>query len=82
MQKNRFSSLAELRAEKDKELKRLDTYARMISADTKDAFIPTNNQFVNSAMPYANYIGYGITAYKTFRTVKRIVSYIKSHRWR
>lgn len=65
-----FSSLRSLRAEKQRTKRQLRQCVQVLKADTADCFLPRDNYFFESASRYVNWMGYALTAYKTFRSVR------------
>lgn len=83
MRNNRlqYNTLEELRADIRKTERRLNRDVVALEDDIKACFLPANNEYVNSSVPYMRYVGYGITAYKTFNVVRKLVTMIKTKRW-
>jgi len=83
MQKNlEYSSLQELRADKAKVRRSLGKTLKALEADAADCVLPSNNAFLTSDFAYLRYVGYGITAFKTFNTVRKVVGFIARRRWK
>jgi len=81
-QKNKtvYSSLEELRSDKLKVYKRLHQQTKALKKDAMDMVLPSNNIFFTSDYSYMRYIGYAITAYKTFTTFRKISSFFRRRR--
>ena len=77
-----YSSLEELRADKLKAKRTLSKEIRALQRDAVDCVLPSNNTFLNSDFSYLRFIGYGITAYKTYSTVRRVMGFVSSRRWK
>ena len=77
-----YSSLEELRADKAKVGRALGKASKALETDAADCVLPSDNAFLNSDFSYMRYIGYSITAFKTFNTVRRLVGFVKTRRWR
>ena len=82
MKKQMYNSLEELRADKAKLICRLGKASKALEADAVDCVLPSSNAFLSSDFSYMRYIGYGITAYKTFNFVRKIVGFVTTRRWR
>ncbi len=81
-QKNKtvYSSLEELRNDKLKVAKRLHQQTKALKKDAMDMVLPSNNIFFTSDYSYMRYIGYAITAYKTYVTFRKISNFFKRKR--
>lgn len=81
-QKNKtvYFSLEELRNDKLKVTKRLRHQTKALKRDAVDMILPSNNIFFSSDYSYMRYIGYAITAYKTFTTFRKITNFFKRRR--
>lgn len=81
-QKNKtvYLSLEELRSDKLKVSKRLHLQTKALKRDAVDMVLPSNNIFFTSDYSYMRYIGYAITAYKTFTTFRKISSFFRRRR--
>jgi|GEM_PF-998035 hypothetical protein len=81
-QKNKtvYLSLEELRSDKLKVSKRLHQQTKALKKDAMDMVLPSNNIFFTSDYSYMRYIGYAITAYKTFTTFRKISSFFRRRR--
>ena len=66
----RYTSLDDIRFEKQEEKKQVKYGMRRLKNDMTDYFVPADNVFLHSSNKYMNYIGYAITAYKTAMTFK------------
>lgn len=80
--KTSYNSLEELRRDKVRLERRLSTVAHEMEDDIVDCFLPQDRAYVNSSVPYMRYMGYGITAYKTFNVVRKLVGMIQRWRWK
>ncbi len=81
-QKNKtvYSSLEELRNDKLKVAKRLHQQTKALKRDAVDMVLPSNNMFFSSDFSYMRYIGYAITAYKSYVTFRKISNFFKRKR--
>lgn len=77
-----YESLEELRADKRMRKRRLDRQLKALQRDAVDCVLPSNNALLSSDYSYMRYVGYGITAYKTFNFVRRAMSFVRKHRWK
>ncbi len=75
-----YSSLEELRSEKLKVVRKLQQQKKALKKDAVDMFLPSNNIFFTSDYSYMRYIGYVITAYKTFTTFRKISNFFRRRR--
>lgn len=75
MMTKQFSSLAELRAEKQVVKQQMKSDTDRLKVDVSDCFMPSNHAFVKSPIKYMNYIGYAIMAYKTVSTIRGIFKF-------
>lgn len=67
-----YSSLAQLRADKEEARRSLDMGVRKLRNDVNDLVRPQDNFFLNSTNKYLQYIGYTMSAYKVFMTARAI----------
>jgi len=72
-----YDSLEQLRIDKMRVSKRLDVQSKELKKDAMDMVLPSNNAFLNSDFSYMRYIGYAITAYKTFVTFRKFTSFFR-----
>lgn len=79
--RNRYNTLEEVRADIKKTSRKLNRDVVQLEEEIKVCFLPADSQYVHSSAPYMRYIGYGITAYKTFNVVRKLVGMIKNKRW-
>ena len=77
-----YDSLEELRADKLKVMRSLEHASKVLEADAVDCVLPSNNAFLSSDFSYMRYIGYVITAYKTFNFVRKMANFVTTRRWR
>jgi len=77
-----YSSLEELRADKRKAQRVLDKEVRALQRDAVDCVLPSGNALLSSDFSFMRFIGYGITAYKTFNTMRRVVGFVTTRRWK
>ena len=77
-----YNTLAELRSDKTKVRRALGKATQALETDAVDLVFPSNNAFLNSDFSYMRYVGYGITAFKTFNVVRKLVSFVRTMRWR
>lgn len=83
MKKIEYLSLEELRADKAKLGRRLRAELKGVQQDAVELVMPQQTmQFVNSSVPYARYIGYGLTAWRTFNTVRKVLMFVKTRKWK
>jgi len=82
IERQEYNSLAELRADKAKVRRALGKATQALEADAVDLVLPSNNSFLNSDFSYMRYVGYGITAFKTFNVVRKLVGFARTRRWR
>lgn len=71
-----YNTLEELRADKRKLSKQVRKSMRTLQEGAKQYFLP-DSQYVNSSNKYLRFIGYGLTAWKTARTVNRIMKFFR-----
>ena len=71
MMAKQFSSLAELRAEKQALKQQMKSDMENLKMDVRSCFMPQGKPFMRSLNKYLKYIGYAITIYKTANTVRR-----------
>ncbi|MCR5313902.1 MAG: hypothetical protein K6E54_09765 [Bacteroidaceae bacterium] len=79
--KRQYMTLAELRADKDVAYAKLNKEVKQLQDDIVDSFLPERS-YLDSSIPYMRYVGYGLTAYKTAKTVKKIFDFIHRRSWR
>lgn len=72
-----LTTLEEVRAEKLKCRSNIGKDLHKLRGDITDCFMPTKSLFVNSTNKYLSWIGYGITAYKTFTTMRGFASFLR-----
>ena len=77
-----YNSLEELRADKLKVEHALGRASKALETDAIDCVLPSNNAFLSSDFSYLRYVGYGITAFKTFNFVRKVVGFVSARRWR
>lgn len=65
-----YSSLTALRTEKQRIRRQLQQNVQHLKADTADCFLPRDRYFFDSPIRYVNWLGYALTAYKTFMSVR------------
>lgn len=70
-----FSSLEELRAEKQALMRKIQSDMDVLKTDMSDCFMPRNPAFVKSSSKYMNYVGYAITIYKTVTTIRGLFKF-------
>ena len=75
-----YHSLEELRADKLIVSRRLRKKVGKLQSDITESFTP-DRSFIDSSIPYMKYVGYALTAYKTARTVKKIVDFARRRNW-
>lgn len=79
--KTKYNNLDELRADIQKTERKLNRDVMTLEDEVKACFLPVNSEYINSSVSYMRYVGYGITAYKTFNVVRKLVTMIKTKRW-
>lgn len=72
-----YNSLEELRSDKRRLSRQIRKSMRTVQEGVKQSFLPTDNAYLGSSSRYMRFIGYGLTAWKTARTVNRIVGFFK-----
>lgn len=76
-----YNSLEELRSDIKKTERKLSNNIETMEEEVKACFLPANREYIDSPTPYMRYVGYGITAYKTFNVVRKLITMIKTKRW-
>lgn len=76
MKKMTYLSLEDIRADKVKARRLMKRSFDDLRGDVSNCFMPADNLFLNSSNRWMNWIGYGITAYKTFKTFRSVFSFI------
>ncbi len=77
-----YNSLDELRRDKHKVNKALNRETEALKRDAVDMVMPSNNVFFSSDYSFMRYIGYAITAYKSYSTFRKITSFFSKKRWK
>ena len=77
MIKRRFTSLDDIRDEKEREKMQIQYGVDRLKNDVTDCFVPTSNIFLSSSNKYMNYIGYAIAAYKTAMQFKGLFRFFR-----
>lgn len=77
-----YNSLDELRRDKHKVNEALNRETEALKRDAVDMVMPSNNVFFSSDYSFMRYIGYAITAYKTYSTFRKITSFFSKKRWK
>lgn len=80
MNYSRLTSLEALRAEKRSTLKSMRDSSKRMKRRMRNTLVPDNNMFLQSEIKYFRYIGYGIIAFKTLNTVRRIMNFFSGRR--
>ena len=75
-----YNSLDELRRDKHKVNKALSRETEALKRDAVDMVLPSNNVFFTSDYSFMRYIGYAITAYKSYTTFRTITSFFSRKR--
>jgi len=75
--KTEYTSLEELRLDKQRVCRELGRQSEALKRDAVDVVLPSNNMFLTSDYSYMRFIGYAITAYKTFTTFRKISNFFK-----
>lgn len=76
-----YRSLDELRRDKYKVNKALNRESKALKRDAADMVLPSNNVFFSSDYSFMRYIGYAITAYKTYTTFRKFKSFFSKIRF-
>lgn len=71
-----YNSLDELRRDKRRLGKQIGKSLNVVQEGVKQTLMPTSS-YLNSSNKYVRFIGYGLTAWNTAKTVNRFVSYFK-----
>lgn len=71
-----YSSLEELRRDKLRLNKQIGRSFRTVQEGAKQCFLP-DTAYLKSSNKYMRYIGYGLTVWKTARTVNRVVGFFR-----
>ena len=79
-EKMQYLTLEELRADKRKVGRKLSTELTQLQDDVVSSFLPERS-YIDSTVPYMRYVGYGLTAYKTAKTVKRLFDFVHKRNW-
>lgn len=74
-----YNSLDELRRDKRRLGKQIGKSLNVVQEGVKQTLMPTSS-YLNSSNKYVRFIGYGLTAWNTAKTVNRFVSYFKKKR--
>ena len=74
-----YLSLEDIRTEKMRAKRQMKRSFDNLRGNVSDCFMPKDNLFLNSSNRWMNVIGYGITAYKTYKTFRNVFSFIA--RW-
>lgn len=72
-----YDSLEELRADKLHLSKQIRKSVKTVQEGVKQSFLPSDSAYLNSSSKYMRLIGYGLTAWKTAKTVNRFVSFFR-----
>lgn len=75
-----YNTLDELRRDKHKVNKALSRETEALKRDAVDMVLPSNNVFFTSDYSFMRYIGYAITAYKSYTTFRKITSFFSRKR--
>ncbi len=77
-----YNSLDELRRDKHRVNRALNRETKALKRDAIDMVMPSNNAFFSSDLSFMRYIGYAITAYKTYTAFRKITSFFSRKRWK
>lgn len=80
--KTSYNTLEELQRDKALLEQKLNRVACELEDDLVGCFLPQDRAYINSSVPYMRYMGYGITAYKTFNVVRKLVGMVQRWRWK
>ena len=73
MKKKKFSSLEDIRKEKENARQQIDYGVSLLKNDVADYFVyHPEHIFLDSSNKYMNYVGYAISAYKTATAFHKI----------
>ena len=72
-----YNSLEELRVDKRRLAGSIHNSVKSVREGVKQSLLPSDDTYLNSSSRYLRLIGYGLTAWKTARTVSRFVSYFR-----
>ena len=79
--KYKFASLRDLRDEKEHARQQIDYGVSQLKNDVADYFVyHPEHLFLDSSNKYMNYVGYAITAYKVFLTLRKAYSFVSKLR--
>ncbi len=78
--KTEYLTLEQLRADKLKLQQSLGKQTKVLKRDAADVVLPSNNALLNSDFAYMRYIGYAITAYKTYSTLRKTLAFFTKFR--
>ncbi|MBQ6749558.1 MAG: hypothetical protein IJR02_02175 [Bacteroidaceae bacterium] len=77
----KYTSLEAIRLEKQKAKRQIEQSTRRLKTDLAENYMPpANSLFRNSSNKYMNYVGYAITAYKVFLTLRKAYSFVSKLR--
>lgn len=76
MKKMTYLSLEDIRADKVRAKRLVRRSFDDLRGDVSNCFMPADSMFLNSSNRWLNMIGYGITAYKTFKTFRSVFSFL------
>ena len=80
MRDTEFKSLKDIRAEKEHTKRQIRYGVDRVKNDVEDCFVSPSSIFLRSSNKYMNYIGYAISAYKTFTTLKGVFGFFSRRR--
>lgn len=75
-----YTSLSALRADKQRLKRSIQQGVDRLKADASDCFVPRSSFFFDSPFRYVNWLGYAITAYKTFMSIRAVFRFFKKRR--
>lgn len=77
----KYTSLEAIRLEKQKAKRQIEQSTRRLKTDLAENYMPpANSLFRNSSNKYMNYVGYAITAYKVFLTLRKAYRFVSKLR--
>ena len=80
MSKHQYTSLKDIRYEKEHAKRQVDYGVDRLKNDVVDCFVYPENFFLRSSNKYMNYVGYAITAYKAVSTFRGMFGFFSGKR--
>jgi len=72
-----YSTLSEIQEAKQKERRRLTNSMKGLKSDVLGCVEPAHNSFMDSSNTYLRSLGYGLAAYKWYKTIINFVNYFR-----